>query len=85
MTQAEPLFIDDLLTWTGSRRWVRVHPSTGEYVTNYLRLGETRYLVLHREIPEKQHHFLWWTKTDKESNPAPIKTRLSAFHLPAGR
>ena len=85
MTQAEPLFIDDLLTWTGSRRWVRVHPNTGEYVTNYLRLGETRYLVLHREVPEKQYHFLWWTKTDKESNPAPVKTRLSAFHLPAKR
>ena len=85
MTQAEPLFIDDLLTWTGSRRWVRVHPSTGEYVTNYLCLGETRYLLLHREIPEKQHHFLWWTKTDKESNPAPVKIRLSAFHLPAKR
>ena len=85
MTRADPLFIDDLLTWTGSKRWVQVHPNTGEYVTNYLRSGETRYLVLHREVPEKQYGFLWWAKTDMKSSPEPVKTRLSAFHLPAGR
>ena len=85
MTRADPLFIDDLLTWTGSKRWVQVHPNTGEYVTNYLCSGETRYLALHREVPEKQHGFLWWAKTDMKSSPEPVKTRLSAFHLPAGR